>query len=35
MILECKNGSFAVIDVALVTAVDELRRDISQVALSD
>jgi hypothetical protein len=29
MILECEDRNFAVIDVALVTAVDELRRDIS------
>ena len=29
MILECKNGSFAVIDVALVIAVGELRPDIT------
>ena len=33
MILECKDGNFAVIDVALVIAVGELRRDIPQVAL--
>ena len=35
MVLECKDGSFAVIDVALVIAVAELRRDIAQVALPD
>jgi hypothetical protein len=35
MILECKDGNFAAIDVALVIAVGELRRDISQVALPD
>jgi hypothetical protein len=29
MILECKDGNFAVIDVALVIAVGELGRDIS------
>lgn len=29
MILECEDGHFAVIDVALVIAVGELRRDIS------
>jgi hypothetical protein len=29
MILERKDGNFAVIDVALVIAVGELRRDIS------
>jgi hypothetical protein len=29
MKLECKDGNFAVIDVALVIAVGELRRDIS------
>jgi hypothetical protein len=28
MILECKNGNLAVIDVALVIAVGELGRDI-------
>jgi hypothetical protein len=35
MILECKDGNFAVIDVALVIAVGELRFDIPQVALPD
>jgi len=35
MILECKDGSFAVVDVALVIAVGELRPDITQVALLD
>jgi hypothetical protein len=35
MILECKDGNLAVIDVALVIAVGEARRDISQVALAD
>jgi hypothetical protein len=29
MVLECKDGSFAVIDVALVIAVGEPRHDIS------
>jgi len=29
MILECRDGTFAVMDVALVAAVGELRRDIS------
>jgi hypothetical protein len=29
MILECRDGTFAVMDVALVVAVGELRRDIS------
>jgi hypothetical protein len=29
MIFECEDRNFGVIDVALVTAVDELRRDIS------
>jgi hypothetical protein len=29
MIFECEYRNFAVTDVALVTAVDELRRDIS------
>ena len=35
MILERKDGSFAVIDVALVIAVEEPRHDVSQVALPD
>jgi hypothetical protein len=35
MILECKDGSFAVIGVALVIAVEEPRHDVSQVALPD
>jgi hypothetical protein len=35
MILECQDGNFAVIDVALVIAVGELRYDIPQVALPD
>ena len=29
MILECKDGSFAMIDVALVIAVEEPRHDVS------
>ena len=35
MVLECKDGSFAVVDVALVIAVEEPRHDVSQVALPD
>ena len=35
MILECKDGNLAVVDVALVIAVGELRFDIAQVALPD
>jgi hypothetical protein len=35
MILECKGGSFAVIGVALVIAVEEPRHDVSQVTLPD
>ena len=35
MILECKDGSLAVIDVAFVIAVEEPRHDVSQVALPD
>jgi hypothetical protein len=35
MILECKDGNFAVIDIALVIAVGQLRRDISKVVLPD
>jgi len=35
MISESRDGNFAVIDVAFVIAVGELRRDISQVALAD
>jgi hypothetical protein len=35
MVLECKDGSFAVIDVALVIAAGEPRHDISQVPLPD
>ena len=35
MILECKDGSLAVIGVAPVIAVEEPRHDVSQVALPD